>query len=109
MPASIRLYGLPVGVLDVAKDGDLSFRYEQGWLERTQLPHHPLSLALPLSPYPYDHDHAGPFFDGLLPDAQQTRESLARYLQVDATTTRCSTSSAATARARSPSCLSTTR
>lgn len=44
MPASIRLYGHPVGVLDVAKDGDLSFRYEQGWLERTQLPHHPLSL-----------------------------------------------------------------
>ncbi len=37
MPASIRLYGLPVGVLDVARDGDLSFRYEPGWLERTQL------------------------------------------------------------------------
>lgn len=85
MPASIRLYGLPVGVLDVAKDGDLSFRYEQGWLERKQLPHHPLSLALPLSPDPYDHDRAGPFFDGLLPDSQQTREALARYLQVDAT------------------------
>lgn len=85
MPASIRLYGLPVGVLDVARDGALSFRYEQGWLERTQLPHHPLSLALPLSPDPYDHDRAGPFFDGLLPDSQQTREALARYLQVDAT------------------------
>jgi serine/threonine-protein kinase HipA len=85
MPASIRLYGLPVGVLDVARDGDLSFRYEQGWLERTQLPHHPLSLALPLSPDPYQHDRAGPFFDGLLPDSQQTREALARYLQVDAT------------------------
>lgn len=85
MPASIRLYGLPVGILDVARDGDLSFRYEPGWLERTQLPHHPLSLALPLSRDPYGHDHAGPFFDGLLPDSQQTREALARYLQVDAT------------------------
>ncbi|PBB39721.1 hypothetical protein CK222_25905 [Mesorhizobium sp. WSM3866] len=71
MPASIRLYGLPVGVLDVARDGDLSFRYEPGWLERTQLPRHPLSLALPLSPDPYNHDRAGPFFDGLLPDSQQ--------------------------------------
>lgn len=85
MPASIRLYGLPVGVLDVAKDGDLSFRYERGWLERTQLPHHPLSLALPLASDPYDHHRAGPFFDGLLPDSRQTREALARYLQVDAT------------------------
>ncbi|QYO78900.1 type II toxin-antitoxin system HipA family toxin [Devosia salina] len=85
MPASIRLYGLPVGVLDVARDGNLSFRYEQGWLERTQLPHHPLSLSLPLSPNPCDHNLAGPFFGGLLPDSKQTREALARYLQVDAT------------------------
>jgi HipA-like protein len=59
MPASIRLYGLPVGVLDIARDGDLSFHYEQAWLERKQLPHHPLSLALPLSPDSYDHDRAG--------------------------------------------------
>ncbi|GHE80812.1 transcriptional regulator [Camelimonas fluminis] len=85
MPASIRLYGLPVGVLDVARDGELSFRYERAWLDRTELPHHPLSLALPFSPNPYKHDRAGPFFDGLLPDAPQTREALARYLQVDAT------------------------
>lgn len=84
MPASVRLYGLPVGVLDVASHGALSFRYEQSWLQRTQLPHHPLSLALPLAPDRYDHDRAGPFFDGLLPDSQQTREALARYLQVDA-------------------------
>lgn len=33
MPASIRFYGLPVGVFDVARDGDLSFCYEPGWLE----------------------------------------------------------------------------
>ncbi|CAH1691954.1 hypothetical protein CHELA1G11_20996 [Hyphomicrobiales bacterium] len=63
----------------------MSFCYEQGWLERTQLPHHPLSLALPLSADPYDHDRAGPVFVGLLPDSQQTRGALARYLQVDAT------------------------
>ena len=85
MPASVRLYGLAVGILDVAKDGDLSFRYEQSWLDRSRLPHHPLSVALPLSPDAYDHERAGPFFDGLLPDSQQTREALARYLQVDAT------------------------
>jgi len=84
MPASVRLYGLPVGVLDVASHGALSFRYERSWLQRTQRPHHPLSLALPLSPDRYDHDRAGPFFDGLLPDSQRTREALARYLQVDA-------------------------
>jgi hypothetical protein len=29
------------------------------------MPHHPLSLALPLSPNPYDQDRAGPFLDGL--------------------------------------------
>lgn len=83
MSASIRLYGLPVGILDVANDGDLSFRYETDWLERTQSPHHPLSLGLPFSPHAYAQDRAGPFFDGLLPDSQQTREALARYLQVD--------------------------
>lgn len=63
----------------------MSIRYEQGWLERTQSPYHPLLLSLPLSPDPYDHKLAGPFFDGLLPDSQRTREALARYLQVDAT------------------------
>lgn len=84
MPASIRLYGLPVGVLDVARGGTLSFDYDPHWLARRQLPHHPLSLALPLSPDRYGHERAGPFFDGLLPDSQQTREALGRYLQVDA-------------------------
>lgn len=72
-------------MLDVVRGDDLSFRYEPAWLERTQLPHHPLSLALPLSPDPYDHDRAWPFFDGLLPEFEQTRDALARYLQVDAT------------------------
>jgi len=84
MPAAIRLYGLPVGILDVAKGGALSFAYDPRWLERRQLPRHPLSLALPLSPDRYGHDRAGPFFDGLLPDSRQTREALGRYLQVDA-------------------------
>ncbi|PWE53665.1 hypothetical protein DEM27_24275 [Metarhizobium album] len=86
MPASVRLYGLPVGTLDVARDGRLSFVYEKDWLESADSDgkHHPLSLSLPFRAELFDQDQAGPFFDGLLPDNNAVREQLARHFQVDA-------------------------
>ncbi|MGC4411041.1 type II toxin-antitoxin system HipA family toxin (plasmid) [Rhizobium rosettiformans] len=86
MPASVRLYGLHVGTLDVARDGRLSFIYSTEWLERNERDarHHPLSLSLPFREARYYHEDAGPFFDGLLPDNNKVREQLARHLHVDA-------------------------
>jgi serine/threonine-protein kinase HipA len=86
MSASVRLYGLRVGTLDVARDGRLSFTYAMEWLQRLErdVKHHPLSLSLPFREEKYDHEDAGPFFDGLLPDNNKVREQLARHFQVDA-------------------------
>jgi len=87
MVASVRLYGIPVGVLDVARDGSLSFRYDDNWMKSKQADkvwRHPISLSMPLTGKVYGHDRAGPFFDGLLPDNRNTRAALARYFQVDA-------------------------
>lgn len=78
MAASVRLYGLPVGILDVAKDGRLSFQYE-GMPDIK----HPLSLGMPYTETRYDHDQAGPFFDGLLPDNTNVRKKLASHFQID--------------------------
>lgn len=36
MSASVRLYGLHVGTLDVARDGRLSFAYAKEWLQRLE-------------------------------------------------------------------------
>jgi serine/threonine-protein kinase HipA len=86
MPASVRLYGIRVGTLDVARDGRLSFSYESSRLDRADRDprHHALSLSLPFQKEPFDHGFAGPFFDGLLPDNTAVREQLARHFQVDA-------------------------
>lgn len=78
MAASVRLYGLPVGTLDVAKDGRLSFQYDDDYSLS-----HPLSLAMPFSKETYEHDAAGPFFDGLLPDNINVRKKLAAHFQLD--------------------------
>jgi serine/threonine-protein kinase HipA len=86
MPASVRLYGIRVGTLDVSRDGRLSFSYKTSWLDRSDRDprHHALSLSLPIQKEPFDHGFAGPFFDGLLPDNTAVREQLARHFQVDA-------------------------
>lgn len=78
MAASVRLYGLPVGILDVAKDGRLSFQYEG-----TPDVNHPLSLGMPYTTTRYEHEQAGPFFDGLLPDNTNVRKKLASHFQLD--------------------------
>lgn len=86
MPASVRLYGFRVGTLDVSRDGRLSFSYDKSWLDRAgdDARHHAISLSMPLRPEAFDHQSAGPFFDGLLPDNNAVREQLARLFQVDA-------------------------
>lgn len=79
---SVRLYGHPVGVLSAAPSGTLLFEYLPEWSRRAGS--HPLSASLPIRPEPYLDDQAGPFFDGLLPDNLQIRQTLGNYLQIDA-------------------------
>jgi HipA-like protein len=75
MPASVRLYGLKAGTLEVARHGRLAFQYDADWLVHAgrDMCHHVLSLAMPFQANTFGHEQAGPFFDGLLPDNPQTR------------------------------------
>lgn len=54
------------------------FQYDNGWLERSQIP---LSLSLPLRPAPYLDDESHTFFANLLPE-EKIRAVIARNLGV---------------------------
>lgn len=54
------------------------FQYDNGWLERSQIP---LSLSLPLRPAPYLDDESHSFFANLLPE-EKIRAVIARNLGV---------------------------
>jgi serine/threonine-protein kinase HipA len=87
MPASVRLYGQPAGLLQVDRRGDLSFEYLPEHLQRAvagDLQAHHLSVSLPLRAGIFEQAEAGPFFAGLLPDGQPARDALARLLEIDA-------------------------
>ncbi|HQU41499.1 MAG: hypothetical protein B7Z74_00605 [Deltaproteobacteria bacterium 21-66-5] len=63
--ALVRLDGQPVGTL--TEDGrQVTFRYTDEWLLRTDAV--PVSLTLPLRAQPYVTDGLHPFFENLLPE-----------------------------------------
>ncbi|MDG2044548.1 MAG: type II toxin-antitoxin system HipA family toxin [Maricaulis sp.] len=71
--------GMEVGVLRVDQSGQTSFSYLAEWLQRDDAS--PISFALPLRTEPFSHRECRPFFDGLLPEAEQ-REIIASVLGV---------------------------
>lgn len=86
MSASVRLNGLPAGMLDVAPSGDMTFTYSPERIQaaRKKLSNgYPISLSMPVTAAPYGHDRTGPFFRGILPDNMQIKQVLATYLQVN--------------------------
>jgi serine/threonine-protein kinase HipA len=84
MIASVRLHGLPVGVLASEDGQSFEFSYSPEWVERHRAKPYGLiiSLNLPLIDDTYGDDVAGPYFRGLLPESAQTRRSLAEYLEI---------------------------
>ena len=73
------LNGMPVGTLEQDASGLLRFTYAPEWLERDDAA--PLSKMLPLSPDPYENQHARPFFAGILPE-EGPRAAIARILGI---------------------------
>jgi serine/threonine-protein kinase HipA len=71
--------GTEVGVLRIDQSGLTSFHYTDEWLQRDDAS--PISFALPLRTEPFSHRECRPFFDGLLPEAEQ-REIIASVLGV---------------------------
>lgn len=68
---SVRLYGVPVGVLEQDLNGSMHFAY----LDTAA---HQLSISMPLSKREYDNDHCVAFFDGLLPESDAVRKLLGK-------------------------------
>lgn len=67
------------GQLSIDTHGDMSFVYNDGYLENKK--NLPLSHSLPLQQAPYSTKQCRPFFSGLLPEAHM-RTAIARQLGI---------------------------
>jgi len=78
------LNGRPVGVLDRAPNGAISFVYDPEWLadERRAIP---ISLSLPLREERYSGAEVSAYFDNLLPDNDQMRRKVAERVGSEGT------------------------
>jgi serine/threonine-protein kinase HipA len=72
---SVRLHGLPVGVLEQDLQGAMHFTY----LETAA---HALSISMPLTKNVYDNNHCVAFFGGLLPESDHVRKVLGKKFAV---------------------------
>ncbi len=66
------LHGIDAGILTEGSRG-LSFRFSDAAFRQWGLRSPVLSLSMPVSTRPYQHDAASPFFEGLLPEGQLRR------------------------------------
>ncbi len=80
---NVFLNGRPVGVLERAASGAISFAYGEDWL--TWPAAMPVSVSLPLSREIYRGAQVSHVFENLLPDADQVRERLAAEFKADGT------------------------
>lgn len=67
------------GQLRIDTHGEMSFVYDEGYLENNK--NLPLSHSLPLQQAPYSTKQCRPFFSGLLPEAHM-RTAIARQLGI---------------------------
>ncbi|MGB5468754.1 MAG: type II toxin-antitoxin system HipA family toxin [Sedimenticolaceae bacterium] len=70
-----------VGTYTRAPSGATAFRYTPDWLASDKA--FPISLSMPLSDKAWTGDAANAYFDGLLPDDQKMRETIAAREQAD--------------------------
>ena len=74
---SVRLYGREIGLLKQNANGDLSFLY----LPKAE---RAISQSLPLQAKPFTHKQCFPYFNGLLPESEETRKTLAKIFHISA-------------------------
>jgi serine/threonine-protein kinase HipA len=70
-----------VGTYTRAPSGATAFRYTPDWLGSDKA--FPISLSMPLSDKAWTGDSANAYFDGLLPDDQKMRETIAAREHAD--------------------------
>ena len=75
---SVRLYGNPIGVLKQDEAGKISFTYNPD-------ASFAISHSLPLQTKPFEEKQCLPFFNGLLPENEETRTTLAAMFRISAT------------------------
>lgn len=75
---SVRLYGNPIGVLKQGEIGKISFAYNPD--ARFAISH-----SLPLQTKPFEEKQCLPFFNGLLPENEETRKTLASMFRISTT------------------------
>lgn len=75
---SVRLYGNPIGVLQQDETGKISFAYNS-------TANFPISHSLPLQEEAFNEKSCLPFFNGLLPENDETRKTLAAMFRISAT------------------------
>lgn len=73
-------YSFPVGLISVAKDGSLSFRYDTDWIDTHNA--FPLSQTMPKGAGTFETNVISPWIANLLPEEDQLR-ILTRSLGVD--------------------------
>lgn len=81
VPLNIYLNGLFLGILEYRAQKDLTFRYSEYWLERTNS--FPISRSLPLREQAYEGNKVYSYFDNLLPDNISIRQRIAARMKAD--------------------------
>jgi len=74
---SIRLYGVPIGILEQTVDGKMQFSYHPDVK-------FPISINMPVRTEPYSHAPCEAFFGGLLPENETTRKIIGKRYGVSA-------------------------
>ena len=73
---SVRIGGIPVARLSHHRNGRLSLRYLDSWIDKVDDGAYPLSLSLPVRDGVHSHNVVEPFLAGLLPDNPNHRKIL---------------------------------
>lgn len=77
---SVRLNGISIGILELASQYEMSFRYLEGVTK-------PISLSMPVEGSPFGNSLCETFFGGLLPESIDARKAIARKFEVNPNST----------------------
>jgi serine/threonine-protein kinase HipA len=77
---SVRLQGLPVGILRLTQEREMRFDYLEGADK-------PISLSMPLTIASYGNAACETYFGGLLPEREQARKAISRQYNVNPNST----------------------
>lgn len=77
---SVRLSGLPIGILSRTKEGEMRFVY----LDSTKSP---ISLSMPINNFAYGNLACESYFGGLLPESEDVKKAIGREYKINPNST----------------------